>query len=220
MVLRQFQNKKYALIIANGQIPQSDILAELAAKADYILAADGGVKKVLKNGICPNAVIGDLDSVDEQMFKKLKKAGIPLIKKTTQETNDLEKSLKYLTAKGHRNIIVTGIHGKRDDHAFVAYQLMKKYRSKANIILITDYSEIFILKPGVTKIFTHTGHFISLFGYPRAYGVTTTALKFPLKEENLFETSRGISNEAKENIIQIEIKKGHLLVFNNLRKNE
>ncbi|MGH2575794.1 MAG: hypothetical protein ACRDFC_08870 [Ignavibacteria bacterium] len=55
---------------------------------------------------------------------------------------------------------------------------------------------------------------ISLFGIPKAEGITTNGLKYPLRKENLeYGIREGISNTAAKNKVKIEIDKGELLIF-------
>ena len=51
------------LVVANGEPPSGDLLHRLAARADLVVAADGGAIVALNAGITPDAVVGDLDSV-------------------------------------------------------------------------------------------------------------------------------------------------------------
>ncbi|MCK4297642.1 MAG: thiamine diphosphokinase, partial [Candidatus Marinimicrobia bacterium] len=68
------------------------------------------------------------------------------------------------------------------------------------------------LKKGEFEFQTIPGQTISLFGFQRATGISTEGLKFPLKNENLFVGSRGISNQSTLDTVSISIKSGTLLV--------
>lgn len=210
-----FQEKNYALIVANGEMPSDNLIEELLKSAQFVLAADGGANHLAELNIQPDTIIGDLDSVNEET--KTKFESVNIIKRESQEESDLEKSIIYLLSLGYQTIVITAVQGKREDHSFAALQLIKKYKRKAQILVVSDYSEIFLLLPGISSINTTPDQIISLFGFPRAYGIKTDGLKYPLSKENIFESSRGISNVALRNEVSIEFQKGNLLVFRNLK---
>jgi len=208
----QFENEKFALVVANGENLSKQLLLIIIQKSDFILAADGGANYLKQIDIIPDAVIGDFDSVVTTSFPK----DVQIISRPSQQINDLEKSIVYLIDSGYDNIVLTGVHGKRDDHFFAALQLMKQYNSKVTIFIVTDHSEIFMLTPGEHLLKMEQGTMVSLLGFDQAYNIWTENLQYPLRGENLFESSRGLSNVSISNEIKIEFDKGILLVFRNL----
>lgn len=213
----QFKNHEYALLVANGQMVSNDLMKYLSENAKYILAADGGAEKLYKYEILPDAILGDLDSINNEQLERFRKNNVEIISRKSQEKNDLEKSILYLINHGFSKIIITSIHGNRDDHNYAVYQMLKKYSKKVEILIFTDYSEIFMLKPGDYQIKTEKNFLFSLFGFGRAFGITTKGLKYPLENENLFESSRGVSNLSIDKFVNIKFDKGNLLIFRNLR---
>ncbi|MBN2279365.1 MAG: thiamine diphosphokinase [Candidatus Marinimicrobia bacterium] len=207
----QFENEKYAMVVANGDQLSFNLLKKMAQKSDFLLAADGGANHLFQMKIRPHAILGDLDSLHINFFQ----GDVKVIPRLSQEVNDLEKSILFLRSSGYQNILLTGVHGQRDDHFFAALQLVKKYLRKVRISILTDYSEIFALGPGNHRIFADKDKLFSVFGFPRGYEIRTENLKYPLKGENLFESSRGISNVSLANQVTIQISKGCLLIFRN-----
>ena len=59
----------HTLLIGNGETLPAKTLKELAQKADFVLAADGGANRALACGVTPDLVIGDLDSVSPSTQK-------------------------------------------------------------------------------------------------------------------------------------------------------
>ncbi len=212
--------KSFALIVANGAQPSSQILKKLVSEASYILAVDGGANYLRQNDIDPDAVLGDFDSISEDLLTTFQEKDTKILYCQDQEKNDLEKSLRWLIKEGFQSVVIIGIHGKREDHFFAALQLLKKYTPKVSIRIRTNQSEIFLLKPGRYDFEVKPKEIISLFGFPRAYNITTTNLKYALSGENLFEASRGISNEATGATVGIHFSKGNLLIFRNIVFNE
>ena len=218
MYFTQMDNKKFALLVANGEVPSQSLLQFLVAGAKLVVAADGGANILQKYHLLPNAVIGDFDSLTSENLEFFRQKNIEIINKRSQEKNDLEKGLLYLLERNFKQIIFTAVHGKRDDHYFAALQLMKKYKPQAEIIVYTDYTEIILLGPGRNLLKTEKGFNVSLFGFNRASGVITKNLKYSIKNDNLEAGSRGISNVAESNQVEINFEKGEMLVFRNLQK--
>ncbi len=208
---------KYAVIMANGFFPSNDILTDIIHNSNFILCADGGAKKAHELSIKPNVILGDLDSINEDTLSYFRDLRIPIVKKSSQNINDLEKAIIYLIENGHEKIVLTGISGGRDDHSFTVFQLLKKYNTEVNIIVYSENSKIFLLNNGQHKITSIKNQTISLFPFPIAEDIYTEGLKYPLNHEPLKEGSNGLSNVALENSIKIKIGSGNLLVFINMK---
>ena len=63
--------KKSVTIIANGQFPFHDIPLTILSNTDFIISCDGATDLLLK-GYKPNLIIGDLDSISENLENFLK----------------------------------------------------------------------------------------------------------------------------------------------------
>lgn len=215
----QFLMKKYALVVANGKSPSPMFLKKLADESDLIVAADGGGNILASHSLVPDVLLGDMDSIEPKARTKFERERVTIISYGSQEENDLEKSIRYLIGQGHKNIVLTAVQGNRDDHNFAALEILKKYKNQATIYIVTDYFEIFLLQPGTHNILTEKNAIFSIFGFSRGYNIETENLKYPLKQENLFEGSRGVSNLSLADNVTISFTRGNLLIFRSLRKN-
>jgi len=205
-------DKPRALVLGNGSHLNENQLINLVKEASFIVCVNGGSEKAKELKINPDIILGDLDSINQDILKYFNNLNIPIVKIPSQEKNDLEKAILYLLKKGFERIILCGFLGKRVDQTVASLQVVKKYLYRAEFQIFSKNSELFLLKKGEFEFQTIPRQTISLFGFQRAIGISTEGLKFPLKNENLFVGSRGISNQATLDTVSISIKSGTLLV--------
>lgn len=176
-----------------------------------ILAADGAGLYLLKNGITPNYIIGDLDSFNKDdisnTFPEDKLIYLP-----DQETNDFEKTLDFARRKNFNNLIVFGIHGGEYEHSLNNWSVLSKYSDIMNIV-IYDLGRYGFCISRNSKIETYPNEIISLI--PKGFAkISTKGLKWNLIDELLALGIReGARNNALQNEITIELIEGELFVF-------
>ena len=64
-----------ALIVLGGDAPGETLLREQAACADLTIAADRGLEAFVRCGLTPDAVLGDMDSIDVQVLARFEAQG-------------------------------------------------------------------------------------------------------------------------------------------------
>ena len=83
-------------IVLNGDI-SSDVLTILCSAAQNIILADGGANTFYKMGFKDHpkvrSVVGDLDSINQEVLEHFQNKGIEIKKVFDQNYNDLEKSI-------------------------------------------------------------------------------------------------------------------------------
>ena len=204
-----------AVILCDGEVPDSSVLRNEISKCDFFITADGGANTALKMNLNPDIIIGDMDS-----YSPTGDECAEIIHDKNQETNDLEKALNYAKKKEATDIIVFGATGKRLDHTLKNLSVLKQFHSAFNTLIFKDkYSVIFLIKSPFTKKFP-IGTSLSLFPLSgRVDGITTKGLQYPLNDEFLENGVRdGTSNKTVEKKVEIEFKNGDLLLFINHRK--
>jgi thiamine pyrophosphokinase len=207
------QKRYYCLIILNGEISKPQLIKYSGRKNKILISADGASNTLYKWKIIPDYIIGDLDSLTPEAFAYFKKNKVIIKKIIEQEHTDFEKCLRFSISKKIKNITVTGFGGKRADHFLNNFSVMKRYYKKCNLRLIDKNFEIFF-SGKITAFECRIGDTVSLIALPKASGITTYGLKFPLKNETLqWGIREGALNEAVKKIVKIEVKKGDLIVF-------
>lgn len=200
----------HAVIVSNGLPPGKELLDEELKSAELVIGADGGGNILLKNGIKPDVVIGDMDS-----FKKPEAVGFEIVKDPDQETNDLEKALSLASKRGAETCVVLGAFGQRMDHSLKNLSVLKQFSSAFTRLSYKDETLVAYYVDSRFESELPIGSIVSLFPLSgKVEGIRTKGLKFPLNGEALENGKRdGTSNENVERAFSIEVEKGDLVVF-------
>ncbi|MEO6397586.1 MAG: thiamine diphosphokinase [Tepidiformaceae bacterium] len=199
-----------ALVIANGDAPSTALLQELAAAAQLVIAADGGLRHALAAGIHVHAVVGDLDSVTPEMRRQLPAERFH--QRSDADTTDLQKAIVYATEQGATEVDVVAAAGGRADHALANLSVLRLFRGRAAVRIVDNLFEISLVE-GEATVDAPAGTVISLVAIGQAEGVTTTGLRWNLAAAALAFGPHGIHNEIAEPPARIVVTSGDLLLF-------
>lgn len=200
-----------ALIIANGVLPSRDMMDTILAAADLIVCADGGANHTRKLALTPDVILGDLDSISAATKKFYRH--IPQILVPDQNSTDLEKAIQFCVRRKIPSANIVGVTGDRLDHVTGSIGCFKKYGRRIELTMI-DSRGILELVKGTLRLRTSVGARISLIPVDHCSGVTTTHLKYPLKNDDLeLGVREGISNEATAKNVTIRVRRGTLLCY-------
>lgn len=221
---------KRAVVFVNGNLSDLSQAKNIISKEDCLIAVDGGVKHVLKLGLIPQVIIGDLDSTPVSVQKKLKKMRKGLINQAPtlikypkkKDKTDFELAVDYCFKKKFQKIIIFGIFGDRIDHLLANILLLSKIQTENKSIkinIIEGRKEIYILDKEII-INGHIGDELSIIPINKLEGVTTEGLSYRLIDYTLpFGSTRGISNVLNKSSAKITMDNGiALVVHNNLRE--
>jgi thiamine pyrophosphokinase len=213
--LRAIQNMGRVLIFANGELPDLNKARFLPQRDDYIICADGGTRHALALNLQPNLVIGDMDSLKEGQWQKLKNAGIPIeLYPHDKNATDLELAIMRAIEREPQEILVIGALGGRLDHTLGNLALLSDIQLSAiNTRFDNGLEEIFFCREQV-EVHGRSGDILSLipWGGP-VQAIQTQGLRWSLNRETLYpEKTRGISNEMLSDTASVSIGSGLLLI--------
>ena len=205
------------LIIASGIPPSQKLLQKELISSNIVIAVDGGVNCLWKYNITPNYIIGDLDSANNQAIDFFLNKNIS-IEQHPCNKNDTDAQLAL--NKAHNldttNIVFLGcLGGKRTDHLFGAFGLLKKCcELNIDACLKDDIQTIFLLNRPTT-IKSEPKEFFSLQAYSETVSnLTITGSKYELKNYELkLGDTLTLSNEFQDKDVKIEFTNGKLLLF-------
>jgi thiamine pyrophosphokinase len=67
-----------AAIFLNGSPDSKALIQAVAGRADLVVAADGGARYALDAGLIPDLIVGDMDSLGEDLAQEAEKRGASL----------------------------------------------------------------------------------------------------------------------------------------------
>jgi thiamine pyrophosphokinase len=216
-----------AVIFANGQLPDMEAARSLLRADDYLVAADGGANHLMKMGILPEIVIGDLDSVDEDTLFELTSAEVDVEQYSEdKDETDIELALRYAVELKPSAILIVGALGGRLDQTLANLSILTDPSLPAIDIRLDDgVEEVFFCRASAEKggqaasspqgeVRGLSGDTVSLIPWHGPVeGVTTEGLGWPLYGETLYpDKSRGISNVMLAETASVRIHSGLLLI--------
>lgn len=204
---------KKCLILANGDPPNKSVVKFLQKHGyNYLICADGGADSAIKLNLVPGIIIGDLDSVSDETLKYYRNK-CEIKKYSRQNDTDVEKAIKHAVKLKYDHAVLLGATGDRLDHSFCNLGIAIKFHEKIDISILHEKSFLKVHK-GKVKLDTTPGETISIYGIDTKTKITTSGLKYPLKNEPLpFGIRESTSNIAKEENVELEIKGGYAFVI-------
>jgi thiamine pyrophosphokinase len=203
-----------ALIIANGAECSRELTNQLLEWSPFVIVLDSAIERVLDLGIKIDVLLGDFDHGFDAEYYKEKQYPLEIIHTPDQDKTDLEKAFDFLIERGHKAANVIWATGKRADHTMSNLTNIVRYREMLKIVILDDYSKIFLLPGRFEKWYTKNS-IISLIPVGEVTGINSENLFFPLKNDTLtlgFRT--GSSNHAiKDGIVVITHEEGNLLLI-------
>ena len=227
-----------ALILADGSFPENEQRRNLLKASSKIICCDGAVKKLVEFGLEPFAIVGDMDSISDELQDKYSDR---IFKSDDQETNDLTKAVEFCIKNGFDEIAILGATGLREDHTLGNISLLADYAiSLKSVCLLTDFGRIDSIKAGVSvndffetgldemapevcstrnglntvaRFRSFSGQQVSIFSLNTECHISALELKYPLENRCLTSWWQGTLNEAISDEFTISIDKGSLLVY-------
>ena len=178
----------YALF-GNGSKPTHPTVKDRLKSINTFFCVDGGADKLITMGYTPDIILGDLDSID----KENKNYNSTIVYLEDQSKNDLEKSISWCLNQGIEELELFGFSYGRDDHHLANLFIMKNFSDRIKMKMYTDKSLIFCIDKHSTFV-SKANQIVSIFTFNEKTTITTTGLKYPLKNSPLTSPSQGISN--------------------------
>lgn len=166
------------VILANGEFPFHSIPLAKLSNAGQIICCDGAAAKLIKAGMKPSAIVGDMDSLSSNIQERYSSI---VFKDECQESNDLTKAFHYALTLKPTSITILGATGMREDHSLGNISLLAKYAIQTDIPIemLTNYG-IFtaIFKGG--EFPSKLGRQLSIFSLESNIRIESKGLKYPL----------------------------------------
>jgi len=208
------QTENRAVLFANGQARPGFEVSLLPG--DFLVAVDGGLRHLKRLGLRPQLLIGDLDSVDASELAEIMDAGIEVQRfPPAKDQTDLELALEYARKAGYAQIVIAYPFGDRVDHTLGNLSLLARPDLAEKTLSLEDGQVEARLFNTSASLPTQAGDLVSLIAWGEPVEeIITTGLEYPLNHETLVPwQTRGISNVALADSIELDFKSGRLLVI-------
>jgi len=185
------------LVIVGGGRMEAALLHRLHAQGAAVIAADSGAHGCAAAGLLPEAIIGDLDSLDDPAAWA---ARTRVLAFADQETTDFEKCLAATRAPV---TIAMGMTGARFDHTLAALDAVARHARDRWIVLV-DEVDIALAVSGSFSFAVEPGERVSVHPLGGVTFARSTGLRYPLDGLTLAPGVRtGTSNEAVTGAVTI-----------------
>ena len=207
---------KTAVVIAHGDLELTPQVREVVARADLIVAADGGAALAIAQGWWPQLLIGDLDSAPPEVQAQVLDHGGRIARHPTRkDETDSELALRAALESGAEEIYLLGVTGDRLDHTLASVLLLAlPEAAHARITILAGRQRLLAVRDEAV-ITGRPGDLVSLLPIGGdASGIWTTGLEYPLRGGTLrLGIPRGVSNVLTAPRATVRVESGILLAI-------
>lgn len=213
---------KSCMIISGGRL-DFQFASEFIKKEnpEILIAADKGLAFCKEKNILPTQIVGDFDSLGEQLLQEYEILGVPIQKfRPEKDYTDTEIAVRLAMELGAKKITILGASGgNRLDHLFGNVMTMIiPQKEGIDCFMVDAHNRMRILmKPLEIKKEEQYGKYISFVPLTtEVSGVTLTGFKYPLRDYCFnvrISASLGISNELAEDKGKVDFSEGILLML-------
>ena len=207
----------HAVVALGGDADPTHVRRALA-RAQLVIAADGGAAHVeAAGGVC-DVIVGDMDSVCPETLDQARNAGADIRDfPTAKDATDGELALQEAVSRGATSITIVGaLGGPRVDHLLANVALLAHPSLRRVDAEIEDASQRLWLVSGVIRLeAASVGDRVTLLAVAgNAHGVTTQGLRYALRDGTLTHgSSLGVSNEMTAPRAELSVARGSVLVI-------
>lgn len=200
------------VIISGSPDTNVEEIKSLCTIDDFIVCADSGYSFAKKAGLTPNLIIGDFDSLKEELPQNTEVVKL----NTHKDDTDTEHCVMECIRRGYKDFLLLGSIGGRTDHTFAniaTLAFLSEYNY--NGIARNNGEEIRILKEGSYEMNNKKGLIFSVFPYGcESVNVTYKGAEYMLNNKTLtYNVSRGISNVFVDDEAEITINRGRAILL-------
>lgn len=203
-----------AVIIAHGFYSKEALKREVE-DANLVICSDGGSIYAYKEGIVPDLIVGDFDSISKEVYNHFKLLGTEFYEfPKDKDYTDTELCIDCAIDRGAKIITIVSGLGSRIDHSLINIGLLYKIlKSKLKGYIATDDAYIYLCDDKI-KLEGKKGDTLSLIPLTmEVNGIVTAGLKYPLDNGSIsIGQSIGVSNEFLSKECSIQVKEGILII--------
>lgn len=192
------------IVLLGGAQIAPEVLNILQSYTTTFVAADGGAAHLLKTGLKPQAIIGDMDSVSAVVRQAFGDVFHPF---DDQNTTDFQKAMQRIESPV---ILSVGFLGGRLDHTLSVLNTIAR-DALINVILVSEDDVCFLARPKATRLSLPIATRIGLLPLGDVR-ITTHGLRWDIDDAVMaLDGFISTSNETAQNDVTIQAT-GKLLI--------
>lgn len=198
------------VIISAGTVTDYEYIRSLTEDTDFIVCADGGLSHCRNLDLTPDLIVGDFDSLKEQ----LPDDGTEILTfPAEKDYSDTHMAVMEAKKRGCDNFLLVGCSGTRLDHTLSNIGLLEALRREGIKAELVDRNNIMFSAEKHQLIHGRPGMNISFIPVDPVKGLTLRGFKYPLDKANidLFH-SIWISNVLEGEVGEVTFDSGVLIV--------
>lgn len=212
------------LICSGGPSVELCLLERFLNREDcVIIGADRGAYTLLQQGITPNLIVGDFDSVNELEWAELESKVQHIVKvRSEKEETDTDLALRYALLYSPTEIILTGVTGGRLDHEEAAKRALLRVQVANPTIRCSIENKqntvTYLVEPGKKIPLHRKMRYVSFFAVQEPIeAVTLRGVKYETMAESMdIYSSRFTSNEVLDDDAYISFSNGICLMITSI----
>ena len=205
-----------AAIFLNGAPDPERLIQTVADRADFVVAADGGARYALAAGVLPDLIVGDMDSLGNDLAREMEARGAELERHPTRK-DKMDGHLAVFAARERgataaEFVCATG--GKLGAVFAVPHILLAAERQGLCSSGVAGWGRMFVVEAGSRTVKGALGDSVSIFPLAGpATGVTLKGMGYPLTNATLEPgDTLGFHNELVGGEARVSVESGALLV--------
>jgi thiamine pyrophosphokinase len=205
-----------AAIFLNGAPDPERLIQAVADRADLVVAADGGARYALAAGIVPDLIVGDMDSLGEDLAREMEARGAKLERHPVRK-DKMDGHLAVLAASERGATaadFLCAAGGKFGAVFALPHILLAAERLGMRSSVVADWGRMFVVEAGPRAVEGAVGDCVSVFPLAGpATGVTLEGMGYPLTDATLEPgDTLGFHNELVGGEAKVGVESGTLLV--------
>ena len=211
---------RVTIIISGGAIEDDFALSVLESyESKRIIGVDKGVEFLYRHQILPEYIVGDFDSISEEVIRYYREeTKVPIRQyNPVKDASDTEIAIRTALALGCDQMIILGATGSRIDHIWANVQSLEIARKAGVHAEIRDTCNRIRLCDGEVRLKRREafGKYFSLFPFGgEVENLTLVGAKYPLDHHHLLPNdSLCVSNEIEEDELVITFSSGTLILM-------
>jgi thiamine pyrophosphokinase len=206
-----------AAVFLNGAPDSPGLIQAVAKRADLVVAADGGARYALDAGIVPDLVVGDMDSLGEDLAREVEERGASLEHYPVRK-DKMDGHLAVLAARERGATaadLICAVGGRFGALCAVPHILLAAERIDLRSTVVADWGRMFVVEAGSLTVRGSPHDSVSIFPLSgTATGVTLEGMAYPLREASLEPgDTLGFHNELVGREARVSVREGTLLVI-------